>query len=366
MAGASRRGAAPATVNAVWRAHRGAGPAPVHVPTIRYLFMSEFPSPAVGRQVPIRHALTLPSPGPIPFSVEFMPPRDDAAEERLLRAAEAFHDLGAAFASVTYGAGGSSRDRTLRIAERVSRQPLTTLVHLTLVGHTVDELRTILRSYLERGLTNLLVLRGDPPGDPLGDWVPTEGGLNYASDLIELIRSEEEFADFEIGIASFPESHYRAKSVEDDTKYTLAKLRAGAEYSITQMFFDVEHYLRLRDRLAEVDPEQAEKPIIPGLMPITSLRSVRRQLELSGSKLPSALEDRLVGAAAGDEEANRAEIRKVGIEVSTEMADRLISEGVPGIHFMTLNFARATQEVLHNLGMAPAWGSGQDMVRGGF
>ena len=132
------------------------------------------------------------------------------------------------------------------------------------------------------------------------------------------------------------------------------------------MFFDVEHYLRLRDRLAEVDPEQAEKPIIPGLMPITSLRSVRRQLELSGSKLPSALEDRLVGAAAGDEEANRAEIRKVGIEVSTEMADRLISEGVPGIHFMTLNFARATQEVLHNLGMAPAWGSGQDMVRGGF
>lgn len=328
--------------------------------------MSEFPSAAAGRQVPIRRALTLPSPGPVPFSVEFMPPRDDAAEERLLRAAEAFHDLGAAFASVTYGAGGSSRDRTLRIADRMARQPLTTLVHLTLVGHTVDELREILRGYLGKGLTNLLVLRGDPPGDPLGDWVPEEGGLCYASELIELIRSEDEFADFEIGIASFPEGHFRAPDLESDTRHTIAKLRAGAEYSITQMFFDVDHYLRLRDRLAAADPVHGAKPVIPGLMPITSMRSVRRQLELSGSKLPPALDERLTRAAAGDEDANRDEIRKVGIEVTTQMVERLIAEGVPGIHFMTLNFARATQEVLHNLGMAPAWGSGQDMVRGGF
>ena len=264
--------------------------------------MSDFPPPAVGRQVPVRHALTLPSPGPVPFSVEFMPPRDDAAEERLLRAAEAFHDLGASFASVTYGAGGSSRDRTLRIAERVSREPLTTLVHLTLVGHTVPELREILRAYLDRGLTNLLVLRGDPPGDPLGDWTPMEDGLSYASELIEFIRAEEEFADFEIGIASFPEGHFRAPDLESDTRYTLAKLRAGAEYSITQMFFDVDHYLRLRDRLAAADPEHGSKPIIPGLMPITSMRSVRRQLELSGSVLPAALDERLTRAAADDED----------------------------------------------------------------
>lgn len=328
--------------------------------------MSDFPPPAVGRQVPVRHALTLPSPGPIPFSVEFMPPRDDAAELRLLRAAEAFHDLGACFASVTYGAGGSSRERTLRIAERVSREPLTTLVHLTLVGHTVDELRSILRAYLDRGLTNLLVLRGDPPGDPLGDWEPTEGGLGYACELIELIRSEEEFSGFEIGIASFPEGHYRAADLEADTRHTLAKLRAGADYSITQMFFDVDDYLRLRDRLSAEDPVHGAKPIIPGIMPITSLRSVRRQVELSGSRLPSALEDRLLRAADGDEEANREEIRRVGIEASTDMAERLISEGIPALHFMTLNFARATQEVLHNLGMAPAWGTGQDMLRGGF
>lgn len=328
--------------------------------------MPQLKPPSAGRQVPIRQALEMPSVGMIPFSVEFMPPRDDAAEQRLLRAAEAFHDLGAAFASVTYGAGGSSRGRTLRIADRVSQQPLTTLVHLTLVDHTVDELREILHSYLERGLTNLLVLRGDPPGNPLGEWIPTEGGLRYASELIELVKSDPEFSKFEVGIASFPEGHYRAASIEDDTKYTLAKLRAGAEYSITQMFFDVEHYLRLRDRLVAADPVEGAKPVIPGIMPITSLRSVRRQVELSGSKLPASLEQKLVDAAAGDEEANRDEIRKVGIELSTEMAERLIQEGAPGLHFMTLNFARATQEVLHNLGMAPAWGSGQDMLRGGF
>ncbi|MEJ5920573.1 MULTISPECIES: methylenetetrahydrofolate reductase [unclassified Corynebacterium] len=328
--------------------------------------MSSTPLPPAGLQVPIRQALQMPGPGRIPFSVEFMPPRDDDAETRLLRAAEAFHDLGATFASVTYGAGGSSRQRTLRIADRVSKQPLTTLVHLTLVEHTVSELMEIMRSYKERGLTNLLVLRGDPPGDPLGDWIPTEGGLHYASDLIELIRNEPEFDDVEIGIASFPEGHYRAADLEEDTKYTIAKLRAGAEYSITQMFFDVEHYLRLRDRLVAADPVHGAKPIIPGLMPITSLRSVRRQVELSGAALPSALEERLIAAANGDEVANRGEIRKVGIEVSTQMADRLIAEGAPGLHFMTLNFARATQEVLHNLGMAPAWGGGQSMVRGGF
>ena len=243
--------------------------------------------------------------------------------------------------------------------------PLTTLVHLTLVDHTEDELRAILREYSELGLTNLLALRGDPPGDPLGEWRTTDGGYSYASELIDLVHAMPECRHFDIGIASFPEGHHRARTLEDDTYYTLAKLRAGAQYSITQMFFDVDHYLRLRDRLAAADPEHGTKPVIPGLMPITSLRSVRRQVELSGAALPSALEERLERAAAGDEEKNRDEIRKVGIEVTTAMAERLIAEGAPDLHFMTLNFARATQEVLHNLGMAPAWGTdaGQDAIR---
>ncbi|MDO4911102.1 MAG: methylenetetrahydrofolate reductase [NAD(P)H] [Corynebacterium sp.] len=309
-------------------------------------------------QLPISKALELPSPGRVPFSVEFMPPRDDAAEARLWDAAETFHDLGAAFVSITYGAGGSSRERTARVAKRLSQHPLTTLVHLTLVDHTVEELTDILKEYAEYGLSNLLALRGDPPGDPLGDWVPVEGGLHYASELIELVRSIPECEHFEIGIASFPEGHYRAKSLEEDTHYTLKKLRAGAQFSITQMFFDVEDYLRLRDRLIAADPIQGEKPIIPGLMPITSLRSAQRTTELSGSKLPRDLEERLTRAETPED------VRKVGIEETTKMTERLIAEGVPDIHFMTLNNPRSTQEVLHNLGMAPAWSPelGQDVL----
>lgn len=320
---------------------------------------------AINRQVAVSSSLNLTTPGRVPFSVEFMPPRDDAAETRLWNAAEAFHDLGVSFVSVTYGAGGSTRARTLRVAEKLATKPLTTLVHMTLVQHTVEELQDILRSYAELGLTNLLALRGDPPGDVNAEWIPTEGGLEYAHELIDLVRAMPECEHFDIGIASFPEGHFRAGGLENDTKYTLQKLRAGAEYSITQMFFDVDHYLRLRDRLAKADPEHGSKPIIPGLMPITSLRSVRRQMELAGASLPKVLEKRLLNAAAGDEEKNRAAIREVGIEVTTEMAERLIAEGAPDLHFMTMNNVRATQEVLHNLGMAPAWGPGlgHDMVR---
>lgn len=311
-------------------------------------------------QLPITRALEMPTPGRIPFSVEFMPPRDDAAEARLWDAAEVFHDLGASFVSVTYGAGGSSRERTARIARRLAQLPLTTLVHLTLVNHTIEELTGILKEYAELGLSNLLALRGDPPGDPLGEWQPIEGGLTYANELIELVRSIPECAHFEIGIASFPEGHYRAKSLEEDTHCTIQKLRAGADFSITQMFFDVEDYLRLRDRLIEEDPIQGSKPIIPGLMPITSLRTVQRITELSGSQLPRSIEERLIKA----QDHGPEEVRKVGIEITSVMADRLIREGAPDIHFMTLNNPRSTQEVLHNLGMAPAWNPdlGQDAL----
>lgn len=325
------------------------------------------PEPTPARyQRSITDVISSPAPGRIPFSVEFMPPRNDEAETRLRTAAETFHDLGVAFVSVTYGAGGSSRDRTMRIAQDLARMPLTTLVHLTLVGHTEAELVEILSDYASLGLSNLLALRGDPPGaDPLGEWMPVSGGYRYAEELIWLTKRLGATKHFQVGIAAFPEGHHQSESLAADTKYTLAKLRAGAEFSITQMFFDVDYYLRLRDRLVAADPELGSRPIIPGIMPITSLKSVRRQLQLSGAKLPARLEERLVAAAAGDEEANRDEIRKVGIEESTLMAERLIAEGVPDLHFMTMNFARATQEVLHNLGMAPAWGRehGHDAVR---
>ena len=165
-------------------------------------------------QIAVSDTLTFTTPGRVPFSVEFMPPRDDAAETRLWNAAEAFHDLGASFVSVTYGAGGSSRRRTLRVARQLARKPLTTLVHLTLVDHTRDELRAILRDFADEGLTNLLALRGDPPGDPLGDWVPTDGGLNYASELIDLVRSEPGCEDFDIGVAQLQPNETAAKALE--------------------------------------------------------------------------------------------------------------------------------------------------------
>jgi len=286
----------------------------------------------------------------IPFSVEFSPPRDEDAEARLWRAVRAFERLGPAFVSMTYGAGGSTRDRTVRVTGQLAEDTtLLPVAHLTAVGHSIDELRAMCGAYADRGISNILVLRGDPPGDPLGEWVKHPDGVEYAEELVRLVR---DMGDFHVGVASFPEGHYRAPDLDHDTKYLVSKLRAGAEYSITQMFFDVEDYLRLRDRVSALDPEQGEKPIIPEIMPITSLRSARRSLELSGSSLPAVLEERLTRAAGDGPDENRAAVREIGIEVATEMSERLIAEGAPCLHFITLNFARATSEVLTNLGMS--------------
>ncbi len=291
----------------------------------------------------------------IPFSVEFSPPRDADAEARLWRAVRVFERLGPAFVSMTYGAGGSTRDRTVRVTgELAEATTLLPVAHLTAVGHSVDELRAMVGAYADRGITNILALRGDPPGNPLGEWEQHPVGLAHADELVRLVR---DLGDFHVGVASFPEGHHRSPDLDHDTRFLANKLRAGAEYSITQMFFDVEHYLRLRDRIAAFDAEQAAKPIIPEIMPITSLRTARRSLELSGSKLPVALEERLVRAAGDGPEENRAAVREVGIDVATEMCERLISEGAPCLHFITLNFARATSEVLTRLGIempAPA------------
>lgn len=291
--------------------------------------------------------------GRIPFSVEFSPPRDADAEARLWRAVREFERLGPAFVSMTYGAGGSTRDRTIRVTGKLAEETtLLPLVHLTAVSHSIDELRSMVGAYADKGISNVLVLRGDPPGDPLGEWRKHPDGVEYAEELVRLVR---DLGDFHVGVASFPEGHYRSPDLAHDTKYLVSKLRAGAEYSITQMFFDVDDYLRLRDRVTAFDPEQGAKPIIPEIMPITSLRSVRRMVELSGSRLPRTLEARLDRAAGYGPEENRAAIREVGIELATELGERLIAEGAPCLHFITLNFARATREVLARLGIeAPA------------
>ncbi|WP_075833435.1 MULTISPECIES: methylenetetrahydrofolate reductase [unclassified Rhodococcus (in: high G+C Gram-positive bacteria)] len=287
----------------------------------------------------------------IPFSVEFSPPRDADAEARLWRAVRIFERLGPAFVSMTYGAGGSTRDRTVRVTGELAEETtLLPVAHLTAVSHSTEELRAMVGAYADRGISNILVLRGDPPGDPLGEWKKHPEGVEYAEELVRMVR---DLGDFHVGVASFPEGHYRAPDLAYDTKYLVSKLRAGAEYSITQMFFDVEDYLRLRDRVSAYDAEQGAKPIIPEIMPVTSLRSVRRMLELSGSSLPPALERRFDAAAGSGPDENRAAVRELGIDLATEMGERLIAEGAPCLHFITLNFARATSEVLERLGLTP-------------
>ncbi len=284
----------------------------------------------------------------VPFSVEFNPPRDAAGESRLWRAVREFERMHPAFVSMTYGAGGSTKDRTVRITGELARETtLLPVAHLTAVGHSVAELRSLVGSYADSGIRNLLVLRGDPPGDPLGPWSRHSEGVDYAEELVRIVR---DLGDFHVGVASFPQGHHRSPDLDHDTKFLVAKLRAGAEYSITQMFFDVEHYLRLRDRVAVLDPEQGAKPIIPELMPITSLRTVARAEELCGRGLPAPVLTRLRRAAGTGSKPDQVAVQAEGIAIATEMAQRLISEGAPCLHFITLNFAKATSEVLTNLG----------------
>nr|WP_239004139.1 methylenetetrahydrofolate reductase [Nocardia panacis] len=284
----------------------------------------------------------------VPFSVEFNPPRDAAGEARLWRAVRQFERMHPAFVSMTYGAGGSTADRTVRITGELAEETtLLPVAHLTAVGHSLAELRSLMGGYADCGIRNILVLRGDPPGDPLGEWHKHPEGVEYAEELVRIVR---DLGDFHVGVASFPQGHHRSPDLESDTRFLVSKLRAGAEYSITQMFFDVDHYLRLRDRVAACDPVEALKPIIPELMPITSLRTVARAEELSGRSLPESVLARLRRAAGDGPEEDRAAVRETGIEIATEMGERLIAEGAPCLHFITLNFAKATGEVLANLG----------------
>lgn len=272
------------------------------------------------------------------YSFEFFPPKTPAAEEALARALEELEPLRPSFVSVTYGAGGSTRDKTHEIVTGILRNTqMTPMAHLTCAAHTCDQLIDVVTRYRDAGVENILALGGDPPKDL--DLPP--GELQYGIELVELIRS---VGDFAVGVAAHPEPHPRSESKELDRRHTAAKL-AAADFAITQFFFDAEHYFDLVASLRELG---VDKPVIAGIMPATTIGSIQRMAQLQGSEFPRWLAEKLE-AVADDPDA----VFAVGVEEATRLCRALIDGGAPGLHFFTLNRSRATREIYENLGLTP-------------
>ncbi len=276
------------------------------------------------------------------FSFEFFPPKTDEGERALWQALRELESLRPTFASVTYGAGGSTRDRTVRVTARIAAETtITPVAHLTCVGASVGELRTVVAQYADAGVRNILALRGDPPGGVDQAWQPHPEGLPHAADLVRLVRS---LGDFSVGVAAFPDGHPESESLDHDARVLAAKADAGADYAVTQFFFQPDAYFRLVERAAALG---CAIPIIPGLMPVTNVSQIERFAALSGAAFPTELAARF-HAVAEDPVA----VRELGVEVATHLADTLLAGGAPGVHFYTLNRSTATREVYQALGLA--------------
>ena len=271
------------------------------------------------------------------FSFEFFPPKTDGAQLSLGRAIAELEPLAPSFVSVTYGAGGSTRQRTRDVVTWVRRETsITPMAHLTCQGHTRAEIRAILDDYRAAGIDNILALGGDPPQDP-ADIRPSE--YTYATDLIDDIDPLDHFS---IGVAAHPEVHPRSPDRATDRRLLAAKLRR-ADFAITQFFFEAQHYLRLVDELAALG---IAKPVVPGVMPITNAGQVTRMAQLSGAALPGWLTERLDGVD------DPADVRRIGVDLATQLCEELLEAGAPGLHFYTLNRSTATREIYANLGFA--------------
>lgn len=274
------------------------------------------------------------------YSFEFFPPKDVEGEERLWAAIEGLKSIAPDFVSVTYGAGGSTRDRSIRIAQEITKRTgISTVAHLTCVGSTRDELIAILHSYKEAGITSILALRGDPTGGPSATWTPTPGGFNHADELVQLA---DEFGGFTIGVAAFPDGHPASSGDFDkDVDVLIRKEELGATFATTQFFFEAKQYTRLVDALAA---RGSKLVIIPGILPVTNVKLLHRMAELGGTPIPAQ-----IAQAFAKVENDLHAVRELGVEIATSLCKELLAAGAPGLHFYTMNSSTATQEIYRKL-----------------
>ena len=276
------------------------------------------------------------------ISFEFFPPKTEEGEELLLeKTLPALLETRPDYCSVTYGAGGSTRDKTLRIVDAIQRRHhLTAVAHLTCVAATQAQIGELLEQIRALGVLNVLALRGDPPGG--GEFTPTPGGFEYASELVRFIRERTPFG---IGVAGFPEGHIACKGGKlVDWRHLKAKVNAGADFILTQLFFDNADFYEFRDHLTR--ELEVKVPIVPGIVSILSGTQIRKFTALCGARIPAVLAAKL--DELGDD---NAAVSDFGIDYATRQCEDLLRAGVPGIHFYTLNKARATVQILKNLGL---------------
>ncbi len=269
------------------------------------------------------------------YSVEFFPPKHEAGWLSLGRTISELEHLAPDFVSVTYGAGGSTRTRTADLVSWVRRQTsIPPMAHLTCAGHTRDDIRAILTDYRAEGVENILALGGDLPAD--GE---TESDYRFSMELVEDVR---EFGGFSVGVAAHPEMHPRSPDRDSDRRHLANKL-AAADFAITQFFFDIEHYLVMVDELSSLG---VDKPVLPGIMPISNLGQITRMAHMSGAEVPGWVVEAMEKAGDDLDEAER-----IGVDLATELCAKLVEAGAPGLHFYALNRSWATREIFRNLGL---------------
>lgn len=270
------------------------------------------------------------------YSFEFFPPKDVEGEERLWAAMSQLESIAPDFISVTYGAGGSTRDRTIRITSEITaRTHIPTVAHLTCVGSTRDELIEILGKYRDAGIKSILALRGDPTGGPRAPWTPTPNGLSHADELVTLAA---EFGGFTIGVAAFPDGHPASNGdFSRDIEVLIEKERRGATFATTQFFFEVDKWQSLVDKL---EVKGSSLPIIPGILPVTNVKQLNRMAELSGTPIPASISEAFTKVEDSPED-----VRKLGVDIATKLCQELLEAGAPGLHFYTMNTSTATREI---------------------